>query len=120
MNLKETNGRWQMNEHQLRAAVGKLLDKTFAKDRWPDEGVSTINVDGTFVYVKPKTVNEGMIGRAGMKHRARAVCMYCNEDVPAGRLHQHQKGAACKEAKAAFEQGEVMREELRTEKSLGM
>jgi hypothetical protein len=80
----------QMSESRLRWAISVELGRQLPSDRWPDEGVPSVNLDGTTVYVLPKN-NTGC-----RKHRSRAICPVCGQDVPTGRLHQHLKGAACR------------------------
>jgi len=76
-NLRTERG-WQMNERQLREAMG-------VEGYWPDAGVPGKKLGNTIVFVGPKNPK----GRK--THRAMAVCAICGKVVAAGRLHQHIK-----------------------------
>lgn len=78
-NLRNERG-WQMDEGQLKRAMG-VTDTT----KWPDEGMDPKLIGNTVVRVKPKNP------KGGKSHRAMAICATCGREVPAGRLHQHQK-----------------------------
>lgn len=49
----------------------------------PKEGLGARYVDGMVVFVKPKTENR----RA---HRVMVICPDCGNNIPFGRLQQHQ------------------------------
>ena len=74
----------------------------------PDEGMAPRIVDGVKVWVLPIRPFEertypvlGHVRRNGLQLRVRCECPNCGQEVPVGRLAQHQQGKACKEQAAA-------------------
>lgn len=56
--------------------------------KWPAKGVEPRTIQGVTVWVAP-LLAVGRHGRAGIPHRAHALCPVCHRAFTLGRLGQH-------------------------------
>lgn len=74
----------QMPHYKLKALLG-VRPTVKGYLNYPDAGLGLQWIGNVHVYVLPRN-------STGRKHRAIAICPYCNTHVPAGRLQQHLYG----------------------------
>lgn len=90
MNLRDEYG-YQLPNHRLREKLGlnqgKLPDN---KRQW------NFVLDGVKVTLLTREQARERAPTSTRPHRVYATCPRCGAEVPAGRMHQHQRGKNCK------------------------